>query len=566
MKFFLAGLRAARCAPLAVALTIFFNSAAAQAPAPERAPRLPEFLKEPPRPRFVLPPVEAAPEARPLRPLRTVVTRWRITGATAFPAAELEALLAPYTGRPIGNDELEEARLAITRRYVAAGYVNSGAVIPDQEIRDGVAEIRMIEGRLADIVVGGAHRFDPDFIRERVAPGAGPPLNVNALQERMQVLLLDPQFERINAELAPGLRPGEAVLRLDVTEAKRNTFGVTLANSRSPVVGGDRLEARFEWRNLLGRGDAWGLRQGLTKGLEDATFTFSAPVTARDTRLNFKYERSDATVVEPPFDLIDIENRSEAWEIGLSHPLVRTVSREVALGATLARRSNASFLLGQPFSFTPGVADGRSAVAALRLSADWSERSADEVLAARLTVSRGLRAFGATASDAGNPDSLFVTRLAQLQWAKRLPGELGQVVARADWQRSNGALLPSEKFALGGAQTVRGYRENALVRDHGWAGSIEYRRPIARLPFPGADGDAGEGQLEAALFADAGAGRDDGGAAQRLASFGFGLRWTPARGALAQLYKGFAQRRIPQASRDLQDSGVHFLAAIQVQF
>ncbi|OGA70013.1 MAG: hypothetical protein A3G83_08830 [Betaproteobacteria bacterium RIFCSPLOWO2_12_FULL_68_20] len=558
------------CALLALVLTIFCNPAYAQGVPPERGPlerpRLPEFLREAPRPGFVLPPLPASPERRPSRPLAIVVKRFRIVGATVFDAAQLEALLAPFTGRSIGNDELEEARLAITRHYVAAGYVNSGALIPDQEIRDGVATIEVIEGRLAEIVVAGEHRFEPRFFRERVAAGAGPPLNVRELQERMQVILLDPQIERINAELGPGVRPGEAVLRLDVTEAKRNTFGVTVANNRSPVVGAKRVEAQFEWRNLLGRGEAWGLRQGLTSGLEDTTITLSVPLTAHDTRFNFKFERSDATVVEPPFDLIAIRNRSEALELGLVHPFVRTVSRELALGATLARRRNASFLLGQPFSFTPGLDDGKSAVAALRVSGDWSERSADQVLAARFTVSRGLDHFGATISNAGNPDSRFVTRLAQLQWARRLPGELGQLVARGDWQRSNDALLPSEKFALGGAQTVRGYRENAVVRDNGWVGSVEYRRPIGRLRAPLAGDDPDAGQVEIALFADAGSGRDHRGAAQRLSSFGAGLRWTPVRGALAQVYKGFAQRKIAQPTRDLQDSGVHFLFAMQVQF
>ena len=553
---------------LCVLLTAVALPAAAQVVTPERAPldrpALPDFLREAPRPRFVLPPAPAAPENRPGRSLSIVVERFRITGATVFPPAELEALLAPYTGRRIGSEELEEARLAITTHYVAAGYVNSGALLPDQAVAGGTVEIRVIEGVLSDIVVGGAHGFRPAFIRDRMAVGAGPPLNVLQLQERMQVLLQNPRIERINAELGPGSKPGEAVLKLDVTEAKQQFAGFSVANSRSPAVGANRAEGQLAWRNKAGFGETLGLRIGVTEGLEDLALNFTLPVSARDTLLTLKYERTEANVIEAPFDLIDIENRSRSFEAGLSHPVVRTASREVVLGATLANRDNASFLLGQSFSFIPGLADGRSTVTALRLTADWSERSDDEVFAARLTASHGLDWFGATVNP-GFPDSRFDSRLAQLQWARRLGAERGQVVLRADWQHANGSLLPSEKFAVGGAQSVRGYRENALVRDNGWAFSAEYRRPLGRYALAAGSGPD-DGLVELAAFTDAGKARDDGDAAKRLASWGLGVRWTPVPGILAQLYKGFALKKIDNPTRTLADRGIHFLIAVQIQF
>jgi len=552
---------------LCVLFTACALPAAAQVVPLERAPlerpTLPGFLREAPRPAFVLPPAPAVPDNRPGRTITIVVERFRITGATAFAPAELEALLAPFTGRPIGNEELEEARLAISAHYLAAGYVNSGALLPDQPFAGGAVEIQVIEGRLSEIVVGGAHGFRSAFIRDRMALAAGPPVNVLQLQERMQVLLQNPRIERINAQLGPGARPGEAVLRLDVTEAKQQQAGFSFANNRSPAVGANRGEAQVAWHNKAGFGESLGLRLGVTEGLDDIAVNFALPVSARDTLLTLKAERTEANVVEAPFDLIDIVNRSRSFEAGLSHPVVRTVSREVLLGATLVKRDNASFLLGQPFSFTPGLAGGRSTVTALRFSGDWSERSDDEVFAARITASHGLAWFRATVHP-GFPDSRFDSRLAQLQWARRLGAERGQLVLRADWQHANGSLLPSEKFAVGGAQSVRGYRENALVRDNGWALSLEYRRPVGRVALAGTGPD--DGLVDFAVFTDAGRARDDGEAAKRLSSWGLGLRWTPAPGILAQLYKGFALQKIENPTRTPADRGIHFLLAVQTQF
>jgi hemolysin activation/secretion protein len=547
--------------------------ALAQVPPAERAPAerppLPDFLKEPAKPPVQLPPAPVVPEGRLSAALRVFVERYRVTGATAFGAEELEKVLAPWTGRMVGNEELEEARLALTRHYVAAGYVNSGAVIPDQKIERGTVEIQVIEGRLVEIVETGAHGFRPGFIRDRLALGAGPPLNVNRLQERMQILLQNPQIERINAELQPGLKPGEAVLRVDATEGKRHSVGMQYANNRSPAVGAERMELAFGFRNALGLGESWGLRVGDSDGLEDWLASVAVPVGARDTMLSLRVEENRARVIEPPFDRIDIANRSRFTEVGIAHPVWRTLSREVALGAALTRRRNASFLLGQPFAFTPGLRDGRSTVSALRLSADWTDRSAESVFAARMTLNLGIDRFGATVSDAGNPDSKFRTTLVQLQWARRLPGEQGQILLRADLQRSNDVLLPSEKLGIGGASTVRGYRENTLVKDNGAILSAEYRRAVGKFAPLGLNLGEEDGLLEVAVFFDAGAGRDEneaGGGPRRLRAFGPGVRWTPVRGALVQLYKGFALDKVAVRDPKLPDRGVHFLFAWQAQF
>lgn len=525
-------------------------------------PALPGFLPDKP-PAFVLPPAPAVPEGRLTAPLRLVVSRFRFAGATAFPEAELQKLVAGYTGRMIGNEELEEVRLAITRHYLAAGYLFSGALIPDQAVTDGVVLIQVVEGRLTAIEVGGAHNFHPDFIRSRMAPGAGPPLNVRPLQERMQILLQNPQIERIDTQIGAGAQPGEAVLRLDVTEAKRRTLGFALANNRSPAVGSTRREVNGSLRNEFGRGEAIGLRYGEAKGLEDNTATLSLPVTASDTLFTVKLERTESLVVEEPFNLVDIRNQSESIELGLSHPVHRSVPREIALGATLVRRKDQSSLLGQPFPFAPGLVDGKSVLAALRASGSWNERSASQVLALRLARTWGLPMFGATENNVGNPDSRFSTWLAQFQGAQRLGRDAGQLVVRSDWQSASEALLPSEKFALGGVSSVRGFRENALVRDNGWTASVEYRKELGRVaPF----GEGEGGPVEFAVFADTGAAHDRGGRAQQLSSVGLGLRWAPWRGSLAQVYKAHALDRFQTPTKTSQDLGVHFLFQLSWDF
>jgi hemolysin activation/secretion protein len=540
----------------------------------ERSPL--ERLPEPQLPRPPAPPVLELPQVAPpadagrlSSALRVRVKAFRVTGNTVFPDDELLALLAPYVGREIGNEELEEARLLVTTHYVGKGYINSGAVIPDQDVRDGVIELRVIEGRLAEIAITGDDRFHPDYIRGRVAARPDEPLNVGPLQERLQLLLQNPLVERVNAELAPGERLGEAALRLDVKAVPPYEAGYTLANNRSPSIGSYFNEFRGSARNLFGRGAGLHLRYGATPhGLEEYSAALAVPVTPRDTVAVLRAEKNRSVVIEEPFSVLDIASRSSTVEAGVSHPFYRTLQREFALGAYYSRRENRTYLLGQPFSFTPGLPEGQSTVKALRIAADWFDRGETQVMAARLSVKRGLDISGATINP-GFPDGSFIASFLQLQWVRRV-SELGdQLVYRLDAQVANGPLLPSEKFALGGQDSIRGYRENRLVADQGWFSSVEYRRPVGRwIPETLSDRQE-DGRIQLAAFLDAGRGRDEESALpspELLWSVGAGARWEILPGAFARLYYGKAMRKVFVPDPDPQDRGWHFLISISKTF
>ena len=62
--------------------------------------------------------------------MRLQVARFRLEGVTAFAIKDIEALVAPYTGRPIGAEDLEEvvveAWLARAPKKLADGYLADG--------------------------------------------------------------------------------------------------------------------------------------------------------------------------------------------------------------------------------------------------------------------------------------------------------------------------------------------------------------------------------------------------------------------------------------------------------
>ncbi|MCW5591998.1 MAG: ShlB/FhaC/HecB family hemolysin secretion/activation protein [Burkholderiales bacterium] len=519
----------------AASLLAFVPHAAAQAPVPP-------------------PPERALRESPSVR-----VERIRFEGNRALGEEELRAVAAKYEGRLLKVEDLEELRLEVTRRYVAAGFLNSGAVIPDQDIAAGLLVVRIVEGRLAAAEVTGEHAFQPGFLEERLLAGAGYPLNVNRLQEAMQLMLQEGAIERINAELAPGERPGEAVLRTRVREAPRHRVEIAALNNRPANLGEPTGELRFVARNSTGWNESLAASWARTQGNDEYALSASLPFTARDDELFVRAGRNYGSVVEAPFDRIGLANVSETLEVGASHPVVRTLDRSLVARLSLTRSRTTTYILDEPFPILPGSVDGRTRISAVRAAVEGVLRGTDAVLAARLALGIGLDAMSSTIhADTRIPDSQFVTGLGQVQVVARLSGASDQVVARADFQLASQRLASSEQFPVGGMASVRGYRENTLIRDEGVAASLEYRRQVARLPAPWIGDGSADGALQLAAFADAGGGRDKGGRWDSLASIGGGLRWSAGGGLEAIVYKAFALRNEPAGDQTLQDRGIHF--------
>src|SRR5205809_4495319 len=307
-------------------------------PFPSPPPPLPEEgVPPPPPPSRIEPPPSVLPPAKPnLGMIRVFVREIKVVGSTVFSADELAKLTAPYVNRELTSEDLEALRMAVTLHYINNGYVTSGAVVPDQSMKDGVLTIQIVEGKLSRIDVEGNRWFVPGYIRKRIALGADPPLNINSLQERRELLQADPRFERLNAELKPGITRGESVLDVRVAEHNPLRMWLEFNNYQSPSVGAELGLVTIAHQNLTGHGDIASLQYGQSAGVEpqfDARYTL--PLTVYDTTLFLQYRRNDFRVIEDQFESLNIKSRSEILGATVRQPLYRTLNDELSLAVTV---------------------------------------------------------------------------------------------------------------------------------------------------------------------------------------------------------------------------------------
>src|SRR5262245_33503586 len=533
----------------------------------EKRPQLLEEQPPGPPPQWVLPPPPPPPtgKAENLPHVRVFAREIRLTGNTAISTEELTSVTAPYTNRELTSEDHEALRLALTHYYINKGYINSGAVIPDQTVTGGVVTLQIIEGELSRIEVSGNTWLRASYIQNRVALDSGPPVNLNAMQRRLQLLQQDPLIQRLNAELSPGVGPGDSILHVRVDERPPYSVWMGFNNYQSPTVGAERGLLSLEHRNLTGYGDSLSVTYGGSEGVNpqlDSLYTF--PITARDTALSLEYRKNDFTAVEQPFTPLDIDSRSDIYGLTLRHPFYRTPTQELAFSLIGEHLESKQFLLGTPFSFSPGIQNGKSIITAARLSLEWIDRSPTQVIAARSRFSLGLNLWDATTNPSSLPDGRIFAWLGQFQWARRWGTRGIQSLVRMDLQLANDPLLPLEQIAVGGRFTVRGYRENTLVRDNAFVGSLE-----ASVPVIGNQWWADTVQL--VPFADFGTAWNTTvptPSPRTLASIGMGLRWqvTIPRPILLtpqfEIFWGLPLRHVPTPGGDLQDLGVHLQFAI----
>lgn len=536
---------------------------------PQNPPlELPEYEDNAPLPNDILPVVPVPPlgengyapdlSSAP----RVFVRQIKLVGNTIFSDTDLKFLLKNYEKRYILFAELQELRHKLTRYYVNKGYLNSGAIIPDQKITDGVVEFRIIEGRLTTINITGNTWLNSDYIRRRILLGADPPFNINHLKQQFSLLHQNRLIQRINGEFGPGIHLGVGLLKVTVEEASPYELGMKYGNSESPSVGSQQLELYGAHHNLSGWGDTLGFSYGLSEGSDDYAVYYNLPFTAQDTTISLYYDRNDANIIEAPFDSIDIESNSETWGLSIRHLFYKTVNQELALSLAVEKRHSKTFLLGEPFSFSTGAEDGECDITALRFSQEWSLRMPTQVFAARSVFSLGINAMGATSHDS-DPDGQFFAWLGQFQWAKRLKvPEKSRVIFRTNIQLSTESLLPLEKFSLGGSNSVRGYRENELVRDNGVFASLELRIPMFRMPLSFICKTREDGWVQLAPFVDWGwSGNTDTTTPdpETISSAGLGIRWDPGSAFHGEIYWAKALREIDYPEYDLQNDGIHFL-------
>lgn len=514
-------------------------------------------------PHFQLPPVQDLLPLTAMRVPSHVYRKVRYEGLTVFSEQDFHSVSTTLLGKPIDIDDLSLARDLITRTYLENGFINSGAVGFIEDPITGTLTFRIKEGELGSISINNRSekpRLKNSYLEQRIR-GIDNPLKFEELQRTLQILQLNPNIDRLNAELKPGPTLGQAILELELEEAKNQwSWGVDFHNSRPVAVGSFQAEGWLQSSNFSGMSDTLTLRSGLLSGefeepsfsaFENLSLKYVRPILSDDTSLEFGYSSQDYALIQAPFDALDIQGESHRYLLGMSRPIFRSLSNEVVLRASLEHQRSRTSLLGEPFSLSPGFVDGELNLTTLRLGGSWLKRTAKEVFALDTRLNVGLQFLGATDSSF-EPDATFLSWTTSSQYVRRIGDNGDRFLLRANAQLAFDSIPSSEQQSLGGPASVRGYRPNRIVSDSGFSFGAEYHWVLPIIPkIP-------DLKAELVPFFDYGYGWNyDDDNSESLCSVGLGISMNYSDWLRAQIFYGFALTNRSDQEDSLSDQGLH---------
>ncbi len=453
-------------------------------PLPETAPVLPEIPSEPE-------PSEPEPsEPEPARPTgdQVMVNDIQIVGSSVFDDRDFDPLVSSYEGRSLGLSELREVADAVTQLYLERGYITSRAVLSEQTITNGVVQVRVIEGELESIQIEGTSRL-AGYVHDRVNLANRKPLNQVELESQLQLLRADPLLSQIEASLRAGTGEGQSQLIVRVIEAPALSGRVFFDTHSPESVGIARMGLETNYNNLLGLGDRLSLSasRNTSGGSTAYGVTYGVPLNAMNGTLEARYLPSSFNLVEPALAALGIEGSSDSYELTYRQPIIRQPSEELALSLGFRHRTGETLISDVVIDST------RTSV--FQFGQDYLKRDRSGAWGLRSQFNIGTGLLEATVRDQGEADGQFLSWLGQVQRAQVINRD-NLLLMQGSLQLSANSLLGADQFIVGGANSVRGYSQNARFGDNGFRASIEDRITVLH-------NENGSPALQIAPFLDA---------------------------------------------------------------
>lgn len=431
---------------------------------------------------------DAAPPAPPAP--RFAVLEYAIEGNTVLPVRDIERAVLPHLGPDRSLDDVEQARAALEKAYQGAGYLSVVVDIPEQRVDAGVVRLRVIEGRVERLAITGARFYDQGMIRRRVAelaPGTVP--DFDRVQQQLAAASRDER--RLQPVLRPGAEPGTLQAEIKVEDRLPLTASVELNNQHASDTDEWRLMTNVAYANLWQRDHALALT-AITAPREPSqsqvlVANYSAPLDDEWTAA--AYAVWSDSVVEP----IGASVIGEGFTLGLRATRgflfgrgVHSVTLGVDFKDLKERLEFGDDALSTPLRYLPlqaawngQWADGRSRTS---LNLQWTQAFRN-VLQRDVACPGNVGPVDQFACKRQGGDGGFAHLRADLRHQRPAAyGLPGQWALRLQGQLASQPLVSAEQFAVGGAETLRGYLEAEASGDRGLQGSLEWRGPNLLSP------------------------------------------------------------------------------------
>ena len=470
-------------------------------------------------------PSAAAPAPAPLRLLRHILVAENVEAAQAlapervsgfvvlspglatYDLAELSRRLATGENKPIEQGILSGIKQVIEVFFRQLGYNAATVDYPSQNIAEGHLRLIVTLGEktpieaakpvsvwtVRNIDTKGGKYFSESLLRNKLQLEQGQKVQMSDLAQSLDWTNNNP-YRRVRVHIEPVPNStAEADVTISVLDALPLRLTGSYDNGGNDAIGNHRYVGSVTYANLWGRDHQIGYQFITTdkaRFFQVHGLDYRVPLPWRHN-LQFSASYLEA---KPEFFGGVFVSKGETINADLRYSLpLRNGENSLEASATLSFKQTNNNLL-----FFDAIAQ-TTKTDIVQLTAGLNGVRRDKrgawAFGANLTMSPG----GATprnttaafdASRHGGVDSARIGATASYVYATLSAQRLLAIspgwdfVARATGQISQANLLPSEQFNIGGANSIRGFRENVSSGDNGYLLTGEFMVPGWKLNIP----------------------------------------------------------------------------------
>lgn len=379
----------------------------------------------------------------------------------------------------------------ITRYYREKGFFLARAVIPAQEVVDGVVVIRVLEGRLGGVRSQGNDNYSHDRLADPFEPHLGELITVDKIEDALLTLQDYPGLSAVGV-FQPGSEVGTADVLVRVSDENHFDFLARADNHGTRFTGEQRLLGEVTWNNPFGRADIMRLTALQTYEPDNSLFgalKYELPLGNPRHRVGVELTRNTFDVANLTSDAAGTEagGISEIASLYYQKNFIRTRALKVGGEVDLTRK--------QADTETFGTVISRDEIAVLGLEVNYEniDLASATISSAYARVDVGLEGLGVPTIEelienrndptVPGPSRIGLDRtpagsdFAKLtfgySWLKSLTVNQ-TLLARVNGQYTDDLLTNLEQFSIGGPSNVRAIPSSQFLTDSGAFASVEW--------------------------------------------------------------------------------------------
>ena len=420
-----------------------------------------------------------------------------VEGNTVLNKQRVASFFDLEQGKIANLKDINKCVQKLEEEYRSNGYILARVTDVHME-KDGTLKVAVNEGVVEGFKVKGNVKTKDYVVTREMKLKKGEPFNAKAARRSMQRVYNLGYFEDVNIKLNPGREPNGVEVEISVVEMNTGTFGIGAGYSNADGFVG---MVSIGDKNFRGIGDKINLRWEFG-GEDNKNYDFSY------TRPWLDDKETSATI-----NLYDITNEYADYNID-GDEIARYDKKRRGQEITFSRRTHNEFVsnyitIKNRDDIYKGPADGyeddvnqyyeEEFKQSPHFKKEWMPQTPEERRKENFGVTRSIT-FGRVYDSRDNVyDPHEGKRIGySVEWAGGMGGDFDFTKWTADWRYyfraggesvwalnlgagyASGDMPLSQRFTMGGSDTLRGYEDDQFRGNSMLKATLEYRFPIVK--------------------------------------------------------------------------------------